>query len=121
MLNDFLHILDKHKEELQYILGIMITDFNIWCDWNNCDILKRHNRNKEKDGYNLKINEDENFVFYRDTMDNIHCYICHSYDVGLRVKLDKQYNVFQDEIDDTFNYSCKEMKNKEIIKKFSKQ
>eukprot|EP01084_Bolivina_argentea_P280668 480020_1 len=77
MLDDFIHIVQNHNDNL------MLKQYDIkQCDFTNCSALLRHYRNK------VEADNDES-TFYRTLLDNIHCFVFHSYDVGLRVHQNK--------------------------------
>eukprot|EP01084_Bolivina_argentea_P191307 328629_1 len=84
LLDDFHHIIDVHNNEecltkISRLLGNCTKQ---------CKILKRYiNRDRNKIHQEEKQNnlQDEKHIFYRDTFDNIHCYLQHLYCLGLRV------------------------------------
>ena len=59
----------------------------------NCKQYSRNNRDRDKQDKNninnqLINNQTDEFkvIFYTDLLDTIHCYFCHSYDVGFRMR-----------------------------------
>eukprot|EP01083_Nonionella_stella_P185725 677925_1 len=92
LIDDFIHIIIEHNTNLepatwQYQLEP--------CSLLHCRSLRRHHRDRRTetiltDGIQIHdFAHDDEFVFYRDTMDSVHCYLYHLYDMGLRVKLDQ--------------------------------
>ena len=68
----------------------------VQCDSNNCLLLQRHHRNRRRNNkIEAMMNYDTNLAFFVNTMDSIHCHICHLYDVGLRLKV----KVSEDELE----------------------
>eukprot|EP01084_Bolivina_argentea_P198267 339562_1 len=92
LLDDYIHILCVHNNEsdLEQIFSLLIND----CELNHCDITKctyslRHFRNRHADKIqreNCQTHDTVEFLFYMDIMDQIHCYLYHLYDTGLRIK-----------------------------------
>eukprot|EP01084_Bolivina_argentea_P019118 35561_1 len=96
LLDDYIHILGAHNNDhdLEKIFDLMINDYKL----KDCDIIKctlslryyrnRHIQSNSKYIENNKTNQfDElQFLFYRDVMDQIHCYLYHLYDTALRIK-----------------------------------
>eukprot|EP01084_Bolivina_argentea_P266085 451211_1 len=88
LLDDFIHIIQIHTNDLEHIINHMWNEYGIeQCHINNCTSLLRHYENdNQKISTNTNSSKNDNFIFYRNTMDSIHCYFFHSYDIGLRVK-----------------------------------
>eukprot|EP01084_Bolivina_argentea_P315670 546944_1 len=91
LLNDFIHIIQHHNTDLYYISHSMLHDYNINCDPGTCSSVHRRCRNS------IQICKDNNsfsddYIFYRNLLDCIHCYLIHSYDTGLRIK-DDTYDI----------------------------
>ena len=114
LLDDFIHIIDKHNDSIQLekIFEIMVEKYDMeHCQILNCSMAIRHQRDRRKDNQEQMIlfdgsRLDSEYVFYRDLMDQIHCYLYHLYDTGLRVKIDydeKQQNIMHEsDVDYTF-------------------
>eukprot|EP01083_Nonionella_stella_P042094 113883_1 len=88
LLDDQMHVGKYHDAELAQA-GV---NLGLNCRYDlNCMSLKRYHGQQEwqatlgPDGYT-------EFVFYRDTMDSVHCYIAHLFDLGLRVNLNEDEN-----------------------------
>eukprot|EP01084_Bolivina_argentea_P074984 135993_1 len=90
LLDDYIHLITKHNNDLDQIFTIMTSEFNInFCNLFSCTSTINHHRNRTKYGKNShQITGNKDFIFYRDIMDNIHYYLYHLYDVGLRIKLE---------------------------------
>merc|ERR1712154_41249 len=58
------------------------------CKLKNCFYLLRHNRDRKKSETfcEEKKVEDNEYLYYRDLLDTIHCHLHHLYDTGFRVK-----------------------------------
>ena len=85
LLNDFIHIITYHNDtiELEEIQEILLKDSDTNpCDISNCLMASRYHRDRTKD--DIKCDDDEIHMFYRDIMDQIHCYLYHLFDMGLR-------------------------------------
>eukprot|EP01084_Bolivina_argentea_P004322 8218_1 len=89
LLDDYIHIIQCHNDNLDYISTSMINDYHIIaCDINKCSFVLRHFRSNKQDDMSNLLSDDD-FVFYRNLIDSIHCYLFHSYDIGLRVNTDE--------------------------------
>eukprot|EP01084_Bolivina_argentea_P076522 138696_1 len=100
LLDDFIHILEKHNNEndLEDIFSILCNQHAMNCNISNCKLSLRHFRNRNNDEhYNDK---DDEFVFYRDIFDGIHFFLFHLYDTGMRVKMSHKTGVINDSKDD---------------------
>eukprot|EP01084_Bolivina_argentea_P102974 184476_1 len=85
LLDDYIHIVTQHREHLDEVFEVMTTQFGtVSCNIMNCSLAKRYCRDRKKQI--IIDNKDEMFIFYRDTLDQIHCYLYHMYDVGFRIK-----------------------------------
>eukprot|EP01084_Bolivina_argentea_P051593 94925_1 len=92
VLDNYIHLINIHNNDIEQIYNLVQNDRNmISCDGHNCLLLQRHHRNRHYDHIKIeamkKETNDKHFIFYRDIMDALHCYVFHLYDVGLRVKL----------------------------------
>eukprot|EP01084_Bolivina_argentea_P284041 486663_1 len=93
LLNDYIHIINKHSSELDDILNTMkkSTDFKLVndCDIFNCALFRRHHRDREnEDIETLQPNSIAiEMLFYIDILDSMHCQLFHLYDAGLKVKI----------------------------------
>eukprot|EP01084_Bolivina_argentea_P076458 138565_1 len=97
LLNDFVHVIQHHNDDLWYIVNAK----NMKCNVNNCELLLRHyDTNIDISQYDTTVNND--FVFYKNLLNTIHCYVFHSYDIGLRVHKDELKNSNSEEHDIEF-------------------
>ncbi len=95
LLNDFIHFIEYHNDsiQLEQVSNILQKAYNFkTCDVTKCGKAIRHNRDKTHDEQKYNGKEDETFVFYRDLFDQIHCYLYHLFDIGLRIKQSNLYN-----------------------------
>eukprot|EP01084_Bolivina_argentea_P276966 472698_1 len=92
LLNDYIHIMEKHYNDIDNISSLMLHDFGLMnpCDASNCLLLFRHFRDRNNDNI-ANQTKDTNLLFYIDIMDSIHCYLIHLYDIGMRAKVNKQH------------------------------
>ena len=112
LLDDYTHILLKHNQSLEEIFNFMIYSSNMRrCELFGCSAATRHHRDRRKDNQkyaNMTASDDEHeydehFMFYMDTMDGIHCYLYHLYDVGYRVKKSEIESDIHDEEKEDIN------------------
>ena len=83
LLNDYIHVMRDHSDDLDEIYAFMSEDCNLHCNVNECALLRRHHRNRQ---ITHSACEDSLFMFYQDIFDSLHCYLLHSFDMGLRIK-----------------------------------
>eukprot|EP01084_Bolivina_argentea_P260472 439893_1 len=99
IVNDFHHILNNYLNEdtvlkqesddnFEYIYNEIIKRENMKCDINDCSIFARNDREREKEK-TAKQRQKEKEMISVYFLDSIHCYFCHSVDVGYRL-MDKQ-------------------------------
>eukprot|EP01084_Bolivina_argentea_P008582 16050_1 len=90
-LNDYIHIMDKHNNDIEEISESMVRDFSLMntCDIKNCSLLRNHFRDRNYAKNELKA-DDINMTFYIDIMNCMHCHLYHLYDIGMRVKMDEK-------------------------------
>jgi len=88
LLDDYMHCMAHHSESkhVDYLQQTQSQQFGLIdkCDINNCLLLFRASK---EDEYRLDDDADSLDFFYRDLMDALHCYLVHSYDIGLRIKV----------------------------------
>ena len=102
LLDDHLHIMQYHNDQLDDLTDIVTTTPSLNCDPSTCNILKNNfRRSSDQNEVNKEDNkEDEDFIFYRDLLDTIHCYLIHSFNVGVRIR--KEELISNNEDNDTF-------------------
>ena len=111
LLNDWIHFVSSHNDsyELQQLSEEMMKTYGLnECQMNECPLIVRHFRDRtaaatksRDDNAECKTNgndhdeksEDNEFVFYRDLLDGIHCHLYHLEDIGLRIKVDNFANI----------------------------
>lgn len=121
-LNDFIHILTRHDEEINDIYNmIMSKPEMVKCDLSNCpSAIRRHSEKSDDTKENENI-LDKNIIFWRDTMDSCHCFIYHLYDLGLRINIDDiQYDIKSDD-DDEPDFDLHFTKIRQITKEVKKK
>eukprot|EP01084_Bolivina_argentea_P281198 481082_1 len=96
MLDDFIHLITRHHDMLDKMYDFATKRMGLAkCNLKECFKQKRHNRDRE-DEMELKDENDIRFVYPRDMMDAIHCYVLHIYDFGLAVH-ESQLQAFKQE------------------------
>ena len=90
MLNDYIHLITKHNEHLEAIHESVTSYEDLQdCDVSDCKFIERHHRNRnsdKSDDINTTNPDDKTIEYYKDLFGTIHCYLFHSFDVGLRLK-----------------------------------
>ena len=89
LLNDYIHIIDYHNdsiqlEEISHIL-YEIYEFNT-CDIDKCGKKLRYRKDRSNEEMNVDPSLDPQYVFYRELFNQIHCYLYHLFDLGLRIR-----------------------------------
>lgn len=91
-LNDYNHLIKNHQYDLEEIYKQIHTHYKIHIHCNhikNCRKSFRHNQRQyteiEEQSNSDDIDSDDLLQFYALTMDSLHFYLFHLYDVGLRV------------------------------------
>ena len=91
LLDDYIHIVETHNDQLEDIFHLLLTQYNMkYCDVLKCSLVIRHYRDRRNVPILNTDDEpiDQEFLYYRDLFDQMHCYLYHLYDMGLRVKWD---------------------------------
>ena len=122
ILDDYHHILVEHlsnksvdeiNEEFNNLHG-MLRKEGIRCDFGKCSSIRRYHRVRENiDNLEQQSLRTPDLQFFVDLMDTIHCYFIHSFDLGMRIKLNKYYDRDEDEEDDN-KYAELEYHDQEI-------
>ena len=91
MLNDYQHIITSHSRQLESINKQIINDKRYGdCDNNKCVLFKRYySHSRRRSNMNSTTKEitkpiDSKLLFYRDIFDNIHHWLFHLFQVGMR-------------------------------------
>ena len=97
LLNDFHHVLSHHlrckdinksNQEFEVIYREIMKNGIKPCDVTRCYKFRRNRRIREHENIDiLNCNNNDLCNFYTETLDSIHCYFLHSFDIGMRVKL----------------------------------
>eukprot|EP01084_Bolivina_argentea_P221203 374706_1 len=98
LLHDYYHVIKQHNDDLTQIHTELITNYEFdSCSINQCHNVKRYYVKKVLEE-TVKEN-DEMYQFYVDLFDQLHYFIYHLYDVGLRVEImeNKQQHADHDE------------------------
>ena len=99
LLNDYHHILKHHlhKKDISKsndefdIIYKQIIKYVKHCDVTKCQKFRRNRRIREHENISiLNCRNNDLCNFYTETLDSIHCYFLHSFDIGMRVKA-KEY------------------------------
>ena len=78
-INDWFHIINDHDDDIEEIYNYISSELS--CNIMECAKYKRWNRIR---GNESGDDGDVEFRVYRDLLDQIHCYILHSFDIGTR-------------------------------------
>ena len=91
LLDDYHHLIKVHGHEAHKLKEILMSNHGISCDGiSHCNASSRHHRNPDiSDLYDN--NNDPSFMIFSETLDSLHFYIFHLYDVGLRVSHDMDH------------------------------
>lgn len=55
-LNDYIHIVTEHSDDLECIFNLIISDYNLnCCNFIGCSMLRRHHRDRTKDEAKNKL------------------------------------------------------------------
>ena len=80
-LNDYIHLLSDHSHQIQ-IINLSLEP----CKISECKYTSRHHRREDIEEMKQIDDNDKNLNFYVSTMDSLHFYLHHLFDVGLRIK-----------------------------------
>ena len=97
VLDDYIHFIRHHQHEIEDIQNEFLKNRGFTkCHITNCNCTSRHHRVV---GNSFSHNEDNIlFNFFAETIDSLHFYIFHIFDVGLRIpSRPKDYNSNHDE------------------------
>eukprot|EP01084_Bolivina_argentea_P276736 472261_1 len=83
ILNDYTHVISKHNERQKSIKSK--------CNLYKCSILKRYYFNSDTNTSDHK--QEEDFMFYTELLDSIHCYLYHLQDLGQRFSITDQETI----------------------------
>eukprot|EP01084_Bolivina_argentea_P238632 400900_1 len=111
-LDDYSHLINIHGHKLEDINKMLLLSdkFDV-CDIKKCIFTSRHeNTNNSNDN---DSESDSVLNFYTTTMDSLHFYLFHLFDVGLRVKSNPNDIDIKDENDN--NVKCFDKEFSRII------
>ena len=133
LTNDFNHVtmhhlsdsksLNKTQKEYEEIYNYIIKKMKInktnICSLETCNKFERNNRNKDDDDDNNNNNKiddyDDEIIYYIETMDTMHCFFIHSFDIGFRLKLNDRNNIIHND-DDEINDNLSIIKLSNLLK-----
>ena len=85
LLDDYIHFINHHQHQIEDIQNEFLQNKGFTrCNITNCHYAFRHHHVHQTQ---TTLNDDDNndkFTFFAGTMDSIHYYIFHIFDVGLR-------------------------------------
>eukprot|EP01083_Nonionella_stella_P268688 908573_1 len=83
ILNDHIHCIVKHIHDLEAIYDFI----NVKCDLATCHGIKRNHRDRTKPQTHptVVIDDSPDNISIMDIMDQIHCYLLHTFDVGFQL------------------------------------
>ena len=94
ILNDWTHFLARHNDpiKLEQLFDEIMSGKELnQCSSHKCLSMNRHLRDRNID--DCKQDNDNEYAFYQDLLDGIHCYIYHIWDMGLRIRSTEKTNV----------------------------
>eukprot|EP01084_Bolivina_argentea_P115643 205617_1 len=103
LIDDFIHIVTQHNKDLENIFELMQEKGEIPnCNAINCHFSTRHHRgsNIDNDVENIKQCNGNNFVFFRDLLDEIHFYLLHNHQFRIQKDENKCYDSGSEITDD---------------------
>ena len=102
IIDHYIHILDEHNNpnDLPKIQEFMQKkDEYMACNISNCQLLSRYHRDRRIRTNTPNNTNNNDFVFWRDIMDQIHCFLCHIYDTGMRIHQNEIINEIEEKYD----------------------
>lgn len=101
LTNDYIHVINTHGNELETINGKSPK-----CDQSQCSSVQRHHdRNNWNSELNMHVQDNPMLIFYLNIFDNIHNWIFHIYDFGMRAEqIDDSDWIEQENSDDVDHY-----------------
>eukprot|EP01084_Bolivina_argentea_P226847 383122_1 len=92
LIDDYNHILLKHNDDMDTIYKmIQSNDLLSSCTFETCSSYQSSNRNRESDTIN-DTKQNLQFIFWKDLLDQIHCFMIHLFDSGIRIKQNTNKN-----------------------------
>eukprot|EP01084_Bolivina_argentea_P299052 515466_1 len=123
-IDDYIHLISEHSNDIMAINKDLQTNHGFKCDISNCQITRRRYENRNE-GVNNNNTLDHNM--HCELFDNIHFYLIHLEDSGLRMNLllstnkgvtdndnanDSKEDDYLNFIDNQFKQQCQKMKLK---------
>eukprot|EP01084_Bolivina_argentea_P084462 152738_1 len=113
LLNDYVHIVTNHNSDtdLHKIFNLLTaSDDYIECTIAKCTLSSRHYRDRNVNNINKsKVESNKDFMFYRDILDSMHCFLFHLYDFGYRIhknELNEMKTTITKDTEDTEDITC---------------
>lgn len=75
MVDDYIHFVSHHEFNDNVIVNVIINVHH-QCNIEHCDTAKRFYRNRDTEDREGDV-ESAEYVFYRDALDAVHCYLYH--------------------------------------------
>eukprot|EP01084_Bolivina_argentea_P017237 32200_1 len=91
LLNDWIHIISTHSQQLDKIHHHVLTNNISKCSLKHCKLASRHCERDTDNNEMTSKSMDAKSLFYLDIMDTIHFYLLHLFDAGLRVKKHSEF------------------------------
>eukprot|EP01084_Bolivina_argentea_P294239 506230_1 len=111
LIDDYNHIITYHSNDIELIYDFIKQNKTyqplLSCEFTTCSMYKRSNRNR--DSVPSNSNTDLSFIFWRDLMDQMHSFILHSLDSGIRIKKNIQQST-----DNITQYDEKKADNNDV-------
>ena len=94
LINDYIHLITDHQHQIEAIYKTLPQK----CDIKQCQFTSRHHKTSSSDN-NSKLS-DPLLNFYKETMDSLHFYCYHLFDVGLRILSHEENKQSEDDNND---------------------
>eukprot|EP01084_Bolivina_argentea_P132638 234078_1 len=125
LLNDYSHVICKHSTQLETIYDQLITDDNFGeCVSSKCILFKRYYDNSRRQSSNKKKKTEwERSLFYGEIFDNIHQWLFHLFETGMRTRtkhIDNEFDAMKDDEKTAYIDKQFQQKRQDIVSKREK-
>eukprot|EP01084_Bolivina_argentea_P220682 373958_1 len=86
LINDYIHFNNHHTHEVEHINDDLVNDNNNTMSFNKCEISSCQFTTRHHHTKTIENDLDDILNFYKRTMDSLHFYLFHCFDVGIRTK-----------------------------------
>ena len=120
-LDDITHLMSRHESELENIHKLLLAQPHfVKCSIDECLMSDRHCEINDGKNGNIKANKNDLLsAFHEQTWDNIHFYLVHLFEVGLRQRESECFN--EEKNSDTHTHTLSEDKWLCLDQRFKQQ